>query len=212
MDFAVNVTLIGTMLLALIALLEPLTTLSFYAKLHPNASEKDYRKDGKRIGLVIFIGMIVTFFLGQYLLAFFGLRTEYFRIAGAIILFFIAFSMVQGQEIDATKINTVEWDHLIHEYLNKWLIIPLSFPLTFSAPGIAYVISMHSYGILNGVIAITLASVITALIVMFWGKLIKKLGEAGTHLIIRILGLFLMGVAIQTLWEMIFLLIKQNWL
>lgn len=108
MDFAVNVTLVGTMLLALIALLEPLTTLSFYAKLHPNASEKDYRKDGKRIGLVIFIGMIVTFFLGQYLLAFFGLRTEYFRIAGAIILFFIAFSMVQGQEIDATKINTVE--------------------------------------------------------------------------------------------------------
>ena len=46
--------------------------------------------------------------------------------------------------------------------------------------------------------AITLASLITAIVVMFGGKLIKRLGEAGTHLIIRILGLFLMGVAIQT--------------
>ncbi|MBX9809314.1 hypothetical protein K2X92_02930 [Candidatus Gracilibacteria bacterium] len=210
MDFTINLALIGTMLLALIALLEPLTTLSFYAKLHPDATQKDFKKDGRRIGFVIFIGMLTTFFLGQYLLAFFGLQTEYFRIAGAVILFFIAFSMVQGQETDATKINTVEGDHLIHEYLNKGLIVPLAFPLTFSAPGIAYVISMHSYGILNGLIAITLASLITAIVVMFGGKAIKKLGEAGTHLIIRILGLFLMGVAIQTFGQMIFLLIKQN--
>jgi small neutral amino acid transporter SnatA (MarC family) len=45
---------------------------------------------------------------------------------------------------------------------------------------------------------------------MFWGNLIKKLWEAGTHLIIRILGLFLMWVAIQTFGEMIFLLIEQH--
>jgi small neutral amino acid transporter SnatA (MarC family) len=205
-------SLIGAMILALIALLEPLTTLSFYAKLHPTANNREYRKDGKRIGIVLFIGMISTFFLGQYLLAFFGLRTEYFRIAGAIILFFIAFSMVQWEEIDATKINKVEGDHLIHEYLNKWLIVPLVFPLTFSAPGIAYVISMHSNGIVNGIVAITLASLITALIVMFGGNAIKRLWEVGTHLIIRILWLFLMGVAIQTLWEMIFVLIEQHWL
>lgn len=95
MDFTINLALIGTMLLALIALLEPLTTLSFYAKLHPDATQKDFKKDGRRIGFVIFIGMLTTFFLGQYLLAFFGLQTEYFRIAGAVILFFIAFSMVQ---------------------------------------------------------------------------------------------------------------------
>jgi small neutral amino acid transporter SnatA (MarC family) len=212
MNIIIDVALIGTMLLALIALLEPLTTLSFYAKLHPDATARDFQRDWQRIGLVIFIGMIVTFFLGQYLLAFFGLKTEYFRIAGAVILFFIAFSMVQWHETDATKINTVEWDRLIHEYLNKGLIIPLAFPLTFSAPGIAYVISMHSYGALNGLIAITLASLITAIVVMFGGKAIKKLWEAWTHLIIRILGLFLMGVAIQTFGQMIFLLIKQNWL
>ncbi len=74
----------------------------------------------------------------------------------------------------------------------------------------AYVIAMHGNGILNGVIAILSAALITTLVVMFGGNIIKKLGEAGTHLIIRILGLFLMGVAIQTLGEMIFLLIKQN--
>lgn len=70
---------------------------------------------------------------------------------------------------------------------------------------------MHSTaGVVNGVIAIILASLVTALIVMFGGKVIKKLGEAGTHLIIRILGLFLMGVAIQTFGEMIFVLIEQH--
>ncbi len=210
MNTTLDFTLIGAMLLALIALLEPLTTLSFYTKLHPDATAREYRRDGWRLGLVLFIAMLTTFFLGRYLLAFFGLQTEYFRIAGAIILFFIAFSMVQGEEIDATKINTVEWDHIIHEYLNKWLIVPLAFPLTFSAPGMAYVISMHSSGILPGIIAITLASTITALIVMFGGKFIKKLWEAGTHMIIRILGLFLMGVAVQTLGEMMFVLIEQH--
>ncbi len=210
MSFSPDFTLIGIMLLALIALLEPLTTLSFYARLHPSATQREYRKDGARLGLVLLIAMLATFFLGQYLLAFFGLKTEYFRIAWAIILFFIAFSMVKWEEADATKINKVEWDHLIHEYLNKWLIIPLAFPLTFSAPGMAYVISMHGNGVLNGTIAILAAAIITALVVMFGGKAIKKLWEAGTHLIIRILWLFLMGVAIQTLGEMIFLLIKQN--
>ena len=210
MNFSPDFTLIGTMFLALIALLEPLTTLSFYSKLHPTASMREFRRDGARIGIVIFIGMMATFFIGQYILAFFWLSTEYFRIAWAIILFFIAFSMVQWEEVDGTKINKVEWDHIFHEYLNKWLIVPLAFPLTFSAPGIAYVISMHGNGVINGVIAIVSASIVTAVIVMFGGNLIKRLGEAGTHLIIRILWLFLMGVAIQTFGEMIFLLIAQN--
>jgi small neutral amino acid transporter SnatA (MarC family) len=210
MPYSLDTTLIGVMILSLIALLEPLTTVSFYARLHPTATPREYRKDGRRLGIVLFIAMIATFFLGQYMLAFFGLQTEYFRIAGAIILFFIAFSMVQGEEADATKINKVEWDHLIHEYLNKWLIVPLAFPLTFSAPGMAYVITMHSNGVLNGVIAITSVSVITALVVMYGGGLIQRLWEAGTHLIIRILWLFLMGVAIQTFGQMIFELIRQN--
>jgi multiple antibiotic resistance protein len=95
MNTTLDLALIGSMFLALIALLEPLTTLSFYAKLHPDATSREYRKDGRRIGIVLLIGMLSTFFIGQYLLAFFGLKTEYFRIAGAIILFFIAFSMVQ---------------------------------------------------------------------------------------------------------------------
>lgn len=71
MDFSLDPRLIGIMLMALIALLEPLTTLSFYAKLHPDATPRDYKKDGARLGLVIFIGMMVTFFVGQYMLAFF---------------------------------------------------------------------------------------------------------------------------------------------
>ena len=81
MLFDINPQLIGIMLLALIALLEPLTTLSFYTRLHPHAHPREYRKDGMRIGLVLFIAMLTTFLLGKYLLAFFGLQTEYFRIA-----------------------------------------------------------------------------------------------------------------------------------
>jgi small neutral amino acid transporter SnatA (MarC family) len=71
MNFSPDFTIIGVMFLSLIALLEPLTTLSFYAKLNPKASTKDFRRDGARIGVVICIGMITTFFLGQYILAFF---------------------------------------------------------------------------------------------------------------------------------------------
>lgn len=71
MDFSTDFPLIGIMILSLIALLEPLTTLSFYARLHPDATSKEYKKDGARLGLVLFIAMLATFFLGQYLLAFF---------------------------------------------------------------------------------------------------------------------------------------------
>ena len=39
----------------------------------------------------------------------------------------------------------------------------------------AYVIAMHGNGVLNGVIAIVSAALITALVVMFGGKLIRKL-------------------------------------
>jgi small neutral amino acid transporter SnatA (MarC family) len=81
MSLTIDTAIIGIMLLSLIALLEPLTTLSFYSKLHPSASQREYRKDGMRLGLVLLIAMLGTFFLGQYMLAFFGLRTEYFRIA-----------------------------------------------------------------------------------------------------------------------------------
>ena len=78
---SIHPQLIMTMFLSLIALLEPLTTLSFYAKLHPNAHAKEYKKDGMRLGLVLLVAMLATFVFGQYLLAFFGLKTEYFRIA-----------------------------------------------------------------------------------------------------------------------------------
>lgn len=71
MSFSPEFTLIGIMVLSLIALLEPLTTLSFYAKLHPSATPKEYRKDGARLGLVLLVAMLGTFFLGQYMLTFF---------------------------------------------------------------------------------------------------------------------------------------------
>jgi hypothetical protein len=62
MQSFINISLIGTMFISLIALLEPLTTLSFYAKLHPNATKKEYIRDGKRLGIVIWIGMLIAFF------------------------------------------------------------------------------------------------------------------------------------------------------
>lgn len=209
-DLSIDTILIRSLVLALVSLMEPITTISFYAKLHPRATSKDYKKDGIRIWLIIFFSLLFFFFTWQYLLSFFWLETEYFRIAWWIVLFFIAFSMVKWEESDDTKITKVEGDRVIHEYMNKWLIIPLVFPLTINTWLISYVVTIHSYGVINGLISIFISSVIVGLIIIFWGGIMKKLWEIWVHLIIRLFGLFLLGVSIQTIGENLIKLVHLN--
>lgn len=210
LDLSINTWLVASTVLALVSLMEPITTISFYAKLHPEATEREYRKDGKRIWFIVFLSLLFFFFVWQYLLSFFWLQIEYFRIAWGLVLFFIAFSMVKWEESDDTKITKVEGDRAIHEYMNKWLIIPLVFPLTVNTWLISYIVSIHSTWIANWLVSITIASIIVALVIMFGGKIMTRLWEMWVHLIIRLFGLFLLWVAIQTIWENIFKLIHIN--
>lgn len=205
-----DTAIIWATILALVSLMEPITTISFYAKLHPNATEKDYLKDWARIWLLVLISLLFFFFAWQYLLSFFWLKMEYFRIAWWVVLFFIAFSMVKWEESDDTKITKVEGDKIIHEYMNKGLIIPLVFPLTINTWLISYVVAVHSFWLVTGLTAIFASSLIVAFVIMFWWKIMKKLWEMWVHLIIRLFGLFLLWVSIQTIWENVIKLVHLN--
>ena len=208
LDFHITFSLIidwmviATTSFALLSLLNPLTTIPYYFLLHPKAKEDEVKRDGLKIGWVVFIILTISLFLWTYILEFLWLDISYFKMGGGVIIFLMALSMIKW-EMSSIKINTIERNKIKNDYIDKGLILPLALPLTSWAGAIAYTIWLHSYWLINWFISVMIASLITWVVLRYSWKIKNIMGEIWMHLITRIFWLFMIWIWLQIIGEAI---------
>ena len=182
---------------SLFTITSPLSTMPVFLTMTQSLDEKERRAVAIRATLVACCALLLFVLAGQFLFKFFGISTNGFRIVGGIIIFRIGFDMLQAKY---TPMNLRKEE--IKEYANDVSVAPLGIPLLCGPGAIANAIVLmqeaYSFEMKTAVIvAIILVYLITFVLLRWAGVLVKFIGETGNNVMMRLMGLILMGIAVE---------------
>ena len=186
---------------ALFVVVNPLTTAFIFVSLLPNANAIQRRRAAKRSTLVS-AGIFLLFgLLGSFIFKVFGITLEAFRIAGGLILFGIAMSMMQ-KGLDDGEEATGKEPHPDGKLAKDVSIIPLAIPFIAGPGAIATVMILTSeaqslWHFITVFLAIGITTFSCYLAMIYSHVLVRYIGETGKEIITRLFGLILSVIAVQ---------------
>lgn len=134
--------------------------------------------------------MVTFLFLGESILALFGVDVASFAIAGAIVMFLIGMEMILGVQI--FKAETDDEGGGSHS------IVPLAFPLLAGAGTMTTLISLRAvYTYPNILVGIVINLILVFIVLKSSAWLEDKLGKAGFNILRKIFGIILLSIAIK---------------
>ncbi|HYA58121.1 MAG TPA: MarC family protein [Thermoplasmata archaeon] len=183
------------------AIVDPIGTLPFFVGLTEGFTESDRRAVLTRSVLVLggVLGGMAVF--GRFLFLAFGFTLGAFEIAGGLLLFYVAFDMLQG-EITRTKLSTEDRAEAIARR-DELSVVPLGIPL-LAGPGAISTVMIYEGNAGNDpfliaavFIAILITTVLSYIILRLGGPIFRAFGRVGVMAVTRVLGLLLAAVGVQ---------------
>jgi multiple antibiotic resistance protein len=192
---------IGTFI-AIFAIVNPLGATTFFVALTKGYAKKLRRRVVDKAVLAATLTLVVFAFLGNYIFAFFGTSIPAFRIAGGVLLFTVAFSMVQGERPKSQLTAQDQKDALEKEAVG---IVPLGIPM-LAGPGaittVMVLMADASAPVDPLKVSIIIVSILVTMAVTFGmltyaDRIFKRIGRMGAYAFSRIMGLILAAIAVQ---------------
>ncbi len=187
------------MLVSLIAVVNPFGAIPIYLSLSYGVEKSKQLRLTKVIALSVPLILLISLFLGEVILSFFGITIASFKTGGGILILLMAIAMMHARPSGVTQTKEE-----LHEGESKESIavVPISMPLLAGPGAISTVILYGHKG--NGMAHYALiASDIIILGIILWlvfllSPLIsERLGKTGMNIITRIMGLILAAIAIE---------------
>jgi multiple antibiotic resistance protein len=183
------------------AIVDPIGTLPFFVALTDGFSAADREIVLRRAVMVL--GAILTIFAiaGRFVFAAFGFTLGAFEIAGGILLFWVAFAMLNG-ELTRTRLGDQDKADALARR-DEVSVVPLGVPL-LAGPGAISTVMIYEgsagsdpLSILATFVAIAVTTAATFLILRFGPRILRVLGRVGIMALTRVLGLLLAAVGVQ---------------
>jgi len=175
--------------IALFIITDPLGLIPIFMALTQSFTPEERRKTLSQATLVALLLLLVFAFTGTGILKLLGIAIEDFQIAGGILLLVIALQIVNsahyGQAAGARP-----------------GVVPLAIPLLVGPGAITTTIVLIGlYGLWITVAAVLVTFAVSFLIFRFVGRLYRVLGETGSDVIAKIMGMLLAAIAIKFIRE-----------
>lgn len=191
--------------ISLFVIVDPLGTSAVFSVLASKLTQKKQRMIAIK-AVVIATSVLIFFALcGQFLLENMGISLDSFRIAGGLLLFVTAFRMIMGMHDS----RSLESNETCYKDVSHIAIFPLAIPL-LGGPGCMTAVILHmSNQVQFSNMMIVIISIITvqaiALISMVSaGKIAKIMGESGTSILARLMGVMLAAMSVQFIVDGVF--------
>jgi multiple antibiotic resistance protein len=198
-----NLEFIVSAFATVFAIVNPLGNIPFFQAVTEDYSLELKHRVVVKICLVTLAVLFIFALFGQYIFSIYGITIPAFKIAGGVLLFTIAFSMLGGQK-SKTKINEEEQEEAMSKEVVG--IVPLGIPM-FAGPGaITTVMILVSDASASGdqlfeLLAISLAIFATVgisyLTLTYSDRIFHFMGRSGAMAFSRIMGLLLAAVAVS---------------
>jgi multiple antibiotic resistance protein len=184
-------------LITLFVVIDPIGSLPVFMYATAHVPKSLHRKFAVRAVLVSAAVLMAFLIGGQYLLESLGLRLGSFQVAGGIILFLFALSMIFGDAKPQREIEEAGRDHL------SGAVFPLAMP-SIASPGamlaIVILTDNHTNPVIDQVITAGLlifVLLITLVLLLLASKIGQLIGTTGASVISRVMGIILATVAVD---------------
>lgn len=185
---------------ALFSVINPLGAIPIFVGLTQDDSMGERSRISFWTAINVFIILIISFFIGQYVLAFFGISIDALRIAGGFIIVNSGFSLLTGKFKKTRGVNKkVENDA---QKRNDIALTPLAIPMLAGPGSISLLIAMYQdYKAIDQQIIACLAMGAVAAVIFLMLRsahyLSRILGASGIVAISRIIGFIVIAIGVQ---------------
>ena len=200
---------------ALFSVLNPIGTVPIFVGLTQNDTKKERSRISLWTAINVFIILIVSFFIGQYVLIFFGISIDALRIAGGIIIVNSGFSLLSGKFSKKRGINKKVENEV--QKRNDIALTPLAIPMLAGPGSISLLIAFYQDNqetnqIIIATLAILAVCLSIYLILRSAHYLSKILGASGIVAISRIVGFIVIAIGIQYIVSAVVSIVQTNFI
>lgn len=185
---------------ALFSVLNPIGTVPIFVGLTQDYNKQERSKVSLITAFNVCIILLISYFVGKYVLEFFGITITALRIAGGIIIASSGFSLLNGNFKKNKGINKEVEEDIQNR--NAIALTPLAMPMLAGPGSISLLITFYqehnsTIEIIISSLAILSVSLIIFLILRSAHYLAKHLGASGIVAISRIIGFLTIAIGIQ---------------
>lgn len=199
--------------IALFSVLNPIGTVPIFVGLTQGDSKQECSRISLWTSVNVFLILIISFFIGKYVLSFFGISIDSLRIAGGLIIVSSGFSLLSGKFNKKRGINKkIENDA---QKRNDIALTPLAMPMLAGPGSISLLIAFYQeHNATNELIIATIAILTIAFTIFIILRsahyLAQMLGASGIVAISRIVGFIVVAIGIQYIVSALINIIKGN--
>ncbi len=186
---------------ALISVVNPLGTIPVFISLTKEETKRNRNKTAIWTSFNVAVILLISFFIGNYVLQFFGVSINSLRIAGGLIITAAGFSLLNGSftKHKGMKRSSVQVDI---ETRAEVSLTPLAIPMLAGPGSISLLIAYNQtassfYDFLWGTAAIIATSLVVFLVLKSSQFIVKLLGGSGLNAVSRIIGFIEIAIGIE---------------
>lgn len=200
---------------SIFAIVNPVGNIPIFVSVTEGYPKELKRKVIVKTCLVAAVVLFVFGLFGQWIFSIYGITIPAFKIAGGLLLFSVAFSMMHGQRSRAKLTEEDQEEAMAKEEVG---IVPLGIPL-FAGPGAITTVMIYvseataqSGGYLNLIsvfVGIILTVAISYILLTYSGPIFERMGRSGAMAFSRVMGLLLAAVAISFILSGVFQAVRE---
>lgn len=184
---------------ALFVIVNPIGAIPFFIMYTRTQSIGERQITARTTATAVAVVLVLSIFLGDYVLQFFGIGIPSFRVGGGILILLMAISMLNAQQGGARY--TPE-EGREGEEKDNIAVVPLAIPL-LAGPGAISTTIIYAHKMQGAidvavlVIAALLVALSVAVALHLADSIANRLGRTGINIVTRIMGLILAAIAIE---------------
>lgn len=188
------------LLVPIFVIVSPIGAVPLFLGMTQNDPPERRRRTAWIAAIASTLTLVAASLVGQQVFDFFGVSLDAFRIAGGILLFFIALDFVQVRQA-RMKSTDQEYEEGVQK--EQAGIIPLAIPMLSGPGAIATVMVLRGEGqhgwnaVVPMLIAIILVGVATLVVLLLASRLQRYLTAATLGIVMRLEGLLLAAISVQ---------------
>ena len=169
----------------LIAIIDPFGNMPVTINMQKNGA----RISPLQVCIASAIILLAFLLLGESLMKVFGIKIEYFAVAGGFIIFLMALEMILDIVIFKADVE------------GNGNIVPLAFPM-YAGPGAftALIAMTAEYSVPNLVVAVIICIVILYLVLIGTNWLMRYMGKNSLYIVLKFFGIIVLAIACQLMF------------
>ena len=213
LDAAKNLLLVIS---ALFPIVNPLGNSPIFLALTREYSPADRRALARRVAVNSFFLLVGSYFVGTYILSFFGISIPVVQVGGGLIVISTGWAMLKEPDGDDRREMQREGQQ---QDPFRQAFYPLTLPLTVGPGSISVAITLGANAVHHrGVALVGMAALIAALLIAvsihlcyaFADRLAQVLGATAMSVILRLSSFLLVCIGVQILWNGASALLKSS--